>query len=146
MSRDDMAINRGQVMNLTTDDRSNLDVLDFICWDGKKIPERQWLVTDWIPSGSVTALYGDGGMGKSLLAQMLLTACAIGKPWLGLPTTACKSFGVFCEDSTYELVRRQSAINRYFDVEFGDLENMQGLCRIADDNLFMTFDASGQRL
>lgn len=46
MSRDDMAINRGQAMNLTNGDRSNLDVLEFICWDGKNIPERRWLEQD----------------------------------------------------------------------------------------------------
>ena len=33
---------------------------------GKPIPERRWVVDGWILSDCVTALYGDGGVGKSL--------------------------------------------------------------------------------
>src|SRR6185312_14097232 len=32
-------------------------------------PARRWIVRDCIPCGVVTGLYGDGGIGKSLLAQ-----------------------------------------------------------------------------
>ncbi len=43
-------------------------------------------------------LGGDGGIGKSLVAQQLLTAAAIGQRWLELPTRPCKGIGFFCED------------------------------------------------
>jgi hypothetical protein len=36
---------------------------------GKPVPERAWLVENWIPSRQVTLLSGDGGVGKSLLAM-----------------------------------------------------------------------------
>src|SRR5579872_5975361 len=31
----------------------------------KPVPERRWLVRDWIPDGVVTGLYGPGGLGKT---------------------------------------------------------------------------------
>ena len=36
-------------------------VIDPREWAGKPLPERQWLVEDWVPMHHVTALYGDGG-------------------------------------------------------------------------------------
>ncbi len=47
-------------------------------FEGEVIPERRWLVPDWIPQGQVTLLGGDGGVGKSLLAQQLMTSLALG--------------------------------------------------------------------
>jgi hypothetical protein len=70
---------------------------------GLEVPARRWLVPDWLPSGVVTGLYGDGGVGKSLLAQQLQTAMAIGSVWLGLRVEEGASLGVYCEDSFDEL-------------------------------------------
>ena len=41
-------------------------------------PPRRWIVRDWIPYGGVTGLYGDGGIGKTLLAQQLQSGTALG--------------------------------------------------------------------
>jgi hypothetical protein len=117
--------------------------IDPICWQDREIPERRWIVPDWIPHGTVTAIYGDGGVGKTLAAQQLMTACALGRPWLGKETTPCRTMGFLCEDGADELHRRQDAICRQYDVAFGDLENMRLFSRVADDNLLMTFDADG---
>ncbi len=46
--------------------------------NGVSVPPRPWLVADWVPMARATALYGAGGAGKTLLAQMLATACALG--------------------------------------------------------------------
>jgi hypothetical protein len=59
-------------------------IIDPRNWSGKPLPAREWLVENWIPMNHVTALYGDGGMGKTLLAQQLLTSVATGREWLGL--------------------------------------------------------------
>ena len=75
------------------------------------VPERQWLVRDWLPAGHATILYGDGGTGKSLLSQQLMTACATGTRWCGLDVTRCRVFALLCEDEEGELHRRQAAIN-----------------------------------
>ncbi len=45
------------------------------------------MVRGLIPRGAVTMITGDGGVGKSLLAQQLLTAAAIGRDFLGCETT-----------------------------------------------------------
>lgn len=103
-------------------------------------PLRQWLVQDWIPIGYATGLYGDGGLGKSLLLQQLLTAVASGLPWLGLPVRAGNAFGFMCEDDPDELHRRQEAINRQMGLEPQYLEMLRYTSRLGLDNILMTFD------
>lgn len=103
-------------------------------------PARRWIVPDWIPRGVVTGLYGDGGIGKSLLAQQLLTCTAMTLPWLGLETTGGRALGVFCEDSGDELHRRQDDINRALGLEPSNLENLRLLSRLGEDNTLFAFD------
>lgn len=107
---------------------------------GKPVPARRWTVRDWIPHGAVTLLGGDGGVGKSLLAMMLLTAAATGKAWLGQETMPCRTLGVFCEDDADELHRRQVSINEHYGIEFGDLENLLWASRVGEDSVLMRFD------
>lgn len=101
------------------------------------IAERPWLVNGWLPLGNVTMLSGDGGVGKTLLSQMLATCCAIGRDWLGLPTTPCRALAVFCEDDENEIRRRQRDINTFLGVDWGDLENFKWISRVGDDNALM---------
>src|SRR3954447_6935730 len=111
------------------------------------IPERQWIVPDWIPCGVATGLYGPGGYGKSLLAQQLLTATAIGRPWIGLPVTNVRSLGGFCEGEPEELHRRQAGINRrLYNCDFRDLGNMRWVSLVGEPNHLMVFDGAVGRL
>jgi RecA-family ATPase len=111
--------------------------------DGMPVPERQWLVADWIPMSRATSLYGGGGEGKTLLAQMLATARSINKPWLGLPVRPGNSLLFFCEDDIEEMHARQADINAYYGCTFADLGAMRWLPRLGADNSLMTF-ATGQ--
>lgn len=106
-------------------------------------PPRRWLVPDWIPIGTVTALYGDGGVGKSLLAQQLMTSVALALPWLGLDVAAGKVLGLMCEDDEDELHRRQEAINASLGVEMESLENLRLISRVGEDNVLMTWRERG---
>ena len=110
---------------------------------GKSLPARDWIVREWLPCGVVTGLYGDGGLGKSLLAQQLQTSAALGRPWLALPVEPVASLAVYCEDSHDELWRRQSDINIEYDVDFTDIADMHWLPRLGEDNLMMTFSRNG---
>lgn len=105
-------------------------------------PPRQWIVPDWIPRATVTALYGDGGVGKSLLAQQLLTCTALGEPWLGLEVAKGRALGIFCEDDAAELQRRQEAINHALGTAMADLGDLRLMSRLGDDNVLMDFTGS----
>jgi RecA-family ATPase len=113
-------------------------------FQGQPVPERQWIVQDWVPCGVATALYGPGGCGKSLLAQQLMTAVALGKPWLGVPVSPARSIGLFCEDDEDELRRRQAAINhQLYGCDFADLNATRWLPRLGENNLLMVFARNG---
>jgi RecA-family ATPase len=106
---------------------------------GLPVPQRQWLVPDWIPMARATSMYGSGGEGKTLLMQMLTTACALGDKWLGMPVRQCNSLLLFCEDDAAEMHMRLADINEHFGCTLADLGAMRWLPRLGDDNTLMTF-------
>lgn len=104
-------------------------------------PERVWLVLEWIPAGSVSSIYGDGGVGKTLIAQQLLYAASVGGHWLGLPVPKCRALGVFCEDDKDELHRRHDSIKQSMGIAIGNPFSDAFLWpRVGFDNLLVTFD------
>lgn len=120
-----------------------LAVIDPTTLQALPIPERRWIVHDWLGCGFATALYGNGGVGKTLLAQTLMTSAAIGRPWLGQITRPCRSLGLFCEDDAAELHRRQERINTAAGCDFSDLESMRWISGAGHDNAFVGFDQRG---
>jgi RecA-family ATPase len=127
------------------DNSPPLTAIDPTTLHGLPIPPRQWLVPDWIPAARATSLYGAGGEGKTLLAQMLATACAIGRQWLGLSVRQCNSLLFFAEDDLDEMHRRQEDINTFYGCSFADLGAMRWLPRLGEDNALMTFDSDRAR-
>ncbi len=111
---------------------------------GLPITQREWIVADWLPCGSATLLFGDGGTGKTLLAQQLMTSCATGRPWIGLAVTPCRSLAVFCEDDEAELQRRQDRINQAYGIDFDDLDDMTWASGVGQDNCLMRFSPDGR--
>ncbi len=120
-----------------------LQFVEPIALAGMPVPERRWMVRDWMPWRQTTALYGDGATGKSLLAQQLMTAAALGQPWVGLEVTPCRALAIFCEDDNDELHIRQDALNAQYGVDFGDLENARWISRVGKDNYLMAIGADG---
>ena len=112
-------------------------------WRGVPVPAREWLVADWIPAGRVSGLMGRGGVGKTLIAQQLQAACALGLPWLGLSVTQCRSFGIYCEDEPDELHRREVDIANAYGADLGDLDAMAMVSGVGDDNRLAIVDPSG---
>ncbi len=112
------------------------------CWDGKPIPERRWLIPGLLLRGTVTMLNGDGGVGKSLLAQQLATAMATANPFLGIAPHAdpVPSLSLFCEDDFDELHFRQARINAHYRCGMADLSAMTLLSRVGEANGLMAFD------
>ncbi len=110
----------------------------------EKVPEREWIVQDWLPVGCTTANYGDGGVGKTLLAQQLMTACATGTPWCGYAALPCRSFALFCEDDEGELHRRQDRICDHLGISLGSLTDMRWVSGVGQDNTLATFTSDGR--
>jgi RecA-family ATPase len=113
-------------------------------YHGQAIPPRRWIVPDWIPCGVVTGLYGDGGLGKSLLSQQLQSSCACGGEWAGQIAERVRSIGFYCEDDADELLRRQENITAAMKLEPKDLANVQFVSRVNQDNILMTFGRNGR--
>lgn len=84
-------------------------------------PERIWRLSHWLSIGP-TLFAGRGGVGKSLVAQTVATALAIGQNYIDEVTSPLKVLAWFCEDDHDELWRRQIAICDYFGVRLSDLE------------------------
>lgn len=84
-------------------------------------PERAWQVSHWLGAGT-TLLAGRGGIGKTLLAQTLATALALGRNFLDAIAIPKRVLFWACEDDHDELWRRQIAICRYLTCEMADLE------------------------
>lgn len=115
-------------------------------WEGIEPLPREWEVEGWIPRGEVTLLYGDGGIGKTLLAHQYATAAATGRSWLGQITRPARVMCIFCEDSAAELHRRQIDINRSLGVSLSELGNLRLVSRNFQDNFIATFDRKSQTL
>jgi hypothetical protein len=104
-------------------------------------PEREWIIQDWIPALTITSLYGDGGMGKTLLAQQLGTSCVTGVPWLGLQAAKMPVLAVLCEDDDDELHRRQSSINIAAGTTMHPgLDHLLLWSRVGHENILVNFD------
>lgn len=111
-------------------------------WAGKNVPPRRWVVDGLIPVGGVTLLYGDGALGKSLIAMQLQAACAIGGSWLGQPTMECGSVGFYTEDDGEEIHRRGADIYRHHAVSLNDerLDQVRYFDRVGLENSLVSFD------
>jgi RecA-family ATPase len=103
-------------------------------------PDREWIVEGWLPVGTVTSLYGTGGVGKTLLAQLLQSAVGTGRPFLGIDTKQCKVLSVFCEDDSDELHRRQVCINASMGIGMQDLGAVRWQSRFGKENVMATIE------
>lgn len=108
-------------------------------------PEREWIVRDWIVQGAVNSLYGDGGLGKTLLAQQLACAVSLGAPWLGLEVAKGSVLAVLCEDDKGELHRRHNAIKAAMGYAVGNpFSDVWLWPRVGEDNVLVRWDRDGK--
>jgi RecA-family ATPase len=131
---------KGELDELARDAPNRLALFDPRDLTGQPIPQHEWIVPQWIPMHRATGIFAPPGTGKTLSMQLLCTAAAIGKLWLGLPVRQCKSVLLYCEDDLKEMHERQDAINRFYGVTFDDLGQMRWLPRLGEDNVMMTFE------
>ncbi len=84
---------------------------------GKIPPPRDWAIPGWLGFGHVTLLAGVGGIGKTLLAEQIASALALGRNFIGEVREPLTVLGWFCEDDGDELWRRQLQIANWMGVE-----------------------------
>lgn len=110
-------------------------------------PKREWMVEGCFPKSTVAMLSGDGGVGKSLVCQMLATAASLGLNWLGMPLQRGNSLFFACEDDNDELLRRQAAIFRHYDRSYADTEaGLHIMPRVGRENVLAELDRKSWRM
>jgi hypothetical protein len=72
----------------------------------RDLPAPRWIWDELIPEGEVALLYGDGGVGKSLLALHLAIDVAAGRPCMEEETLKAPVLALFCEDSEASVQER----------------------------------------
>lgn len=101
--------------------RPNLSAFTIAEWFEREPDPVRFVVRDAIPRGMVTLLAGNGGAGKTLLAQQLLTGVAARALCFGLEVEPGSAVGVFGEDPAKILHARQLRICREFRISPDDL-------------------------
>ena len=56
--------------------------LDWAALDGLDPPTREWAISGWIGYGHTTLLVGQGGIGKTLIAQQIGSALSLGNHFI----------------------------------------------------------------
>lgn len=126
---------------------ARMPFLNLAEWVGRDVPERQFLVPGLIPDCCVTALYGDGGSGKTLIALWLMVCMAAryGRTWLGEKPLGFKSVGLFSEDDANEIVRRLQRICKAEDVDFAAVApNITCLPGVGMDTIIGGYGEAGE--
>lgn len=121
--------------------------LDLGEWAGREPDDRAFLVPGMIPYGCVTALYGDGGSGKTLLALWLMVSMASRSQvkWLDEVPLGWKSVGLFAEDDGDEIVRRLHRICAGVGVDFATVvPNITILPGVGLDTVVAYFSDTGE--
>jgi len=109
--------------------------------------QRQWLLENWIAHRTTAMLFGQGGVGKTLLVHQLANCVAEGEDFMDMPTMKMPVLAVLCEDDRLEIDRRQLDIN-----EWRGLHDFTGKApkdcylwpRVGHDNTLVTFPNQGE--
>jgi RecA-family ATPase len=113
-------------------------------WVDQPVPEREFLVPPLIPHRNVALLYGDGGLGKSLLALDLAAARAAKYSWLGLKTLSGKTLVLSAEDDLDELHRRLDTICFRHGVSLGNLSDIRLIDLVGQDAVIGELSRNGR--
>jgi RecA-family ATPase len=123
---------------------SNPVIIDPTSWENKPVPEREWIVEPLIPANNVSLLYGDGGLGKSLLSLQLAAARALKREWLGIKTTAGRTLVISAEDDGDEMHRRLFNITRCYGAKLAHLGNIKLVDLVGQDAVIGELSRSGK--
>jgi RecA-family ATPase len=96
-----------------------------------------------IPDVNVTAVSGDGGVGKSLVLLQLAAAVVLGLDWLGMPVKRGPVVFISAEDDDGELHNRLCDIAEAEGFDVGDLNDLYIVQRTGEDAVLGLPDKNG---
>ena len=105
-------------------------------------PAREWIIPWWVPHHHLTLLPGDPGVGKTLLAQHLGAAIALGHEYLE-PITPRRVLMWAGEDDHDELWRRQVPICSWMGAPLSALAGQLYLHSYCDHDITLATFTSG---
>jgi hypothetical protein len=97
--------------------------LDWAALHDQQPPSREWALEHWLPMHHPSILAGRGGIGKTLLAQHIGAAMALGCAYVSNVPKPVKVLIWAGEDDDAELWRRQIPICAHFGVSLADLKD-----------------------
>jgi RecA-family ATPase len=113
-------------------------------WAGREIPAREWIMEDWVPRGQTTGLYGVSGVLKTTFLVQLMMAASAGLYFCGRKIEQVTVYGLFCEDTTEEIVRRAHRIARFYGRTLDQFPNFHFASLVGVmDSEFLSFDHKG---
>jgi RecA-family ATPase len=112
-------------------------------WADRIVPDRRWIIPDWIPRDQVTGIYGTSGINKTDFFVQLLMARAAGLVFIGYQLEPGPVYGLFCEDTREEIFRRASRIAAHYGRSLADFPDFHFASLVGlDDPEFMSFDGN----
>jgi RecA-family ATPase len=110
-------------------------------WNEAELPDRLWVIPDWIPREQVTGLYGPPGVNKTDFLIQLLMSTSLGLPFLGYQLERMPVFGLFCEDTAVEIARRAARIASHHGMYLSEFPDFHYASLVGHDDLeFVTFE------
>lgn len=116
---------------------------DFAALMKHHYPATEYAWDGFIVKGEVNLLFGDGGIGKSLLALHIATAVASGRILFGKSTIGMPVIGLFAEDGEGEVQRRLLQIHYDFALTANTDLPIRLWCRPREDTLLAMVDDDG---
>jgi RecA-family ATPase len=130
--------------------------LPVIAWEDRQLSryadhllhDVEWIIPAWIPRLQVTGIYGEGGALKTDWLLQSGLAKAAGLAFMGIELEPSPVYGLFCEDSFEELLRRLSRMAAQgYGRSLADFPNFHFASLLGVRyKEFVTFDASGRML
>ena len=105
-------------------------------------PSREWIVPWWVPHHHLTLLPGEPGVGKTLLAQHIATALALGHEYLE-PLAPRRVLMWAGEDDEAELWRRQVPICSWMGAPLSALDERLHLHSYCDHDITLATFTGG---
>jgi AAA domain-containing protein/DnaB helicase-like protein len=94
--------------------------LDWKALESRPLPEREWIISHWLPAAHPVLFAGAGATGKTTVLQALGSCAALRREYLDWPGKERRVLMWACEDDIDELHRRQVAIAKWLDVKLSD--------------------------